>query len=68
MQEELRSLRKIFLESQKGTHLPKSVPNLGSSLLSHGSEHTIQIGMVNENYDIDKISDFVINLLKDGIS
>ena len=68
MQLQLTSLREHFLDSQKGTHLPKSAPNFDSSLLSHGSENTIQNGMVNKNYDIDKNSDFVINLLKDRIS
>ena len=68
MQQQLTSLREHFLESQKGTHLPKSAPNFDSSLLSHGSEHTIENGMVNKNYDIDKNSDFAINLLKDRIS
>ena len=65
MQQQLTSLREHFSESQKSTHLLKSAPNFDSSLLSHGSEHTIQNGMVNKNYDIDKNSDFVINLLKD---
>ena len=68
MQQQLTSLREHFLESQKGTHLPKTAPNFDSSLLSHGSEHTIENGMVNKNYDIDKNSDFAINLLKDRIS
>ena len=66
MQQQITSLLENFLESQKGIHLPKSAPNLGSSLLSHGSEHIIQNGMVNKNHDIDK--NFVINLLKDRIS
>ena len=42
--------------------------NLDFSLLSHGSEHAMQNGMVNKNYDIEKISVFIINLLKGGIS
>ena len=68
VQQQLTSLREHFLESQKGTYLPKNAPNLDSGLLSYGSEHTIQNGMVNKNYDVDKNSDFVINLLKDIIS
>ena len=68
MQQQTTSLGEHFLESQKGTHLPKSAPNFDSSLPAHGSEHTIQNRMVNKNYDIDKNSDFVINLLKDRIS
>ena len=65
MQQQITSLRECFLESQRGTHLPKCTPNLDSSLLSHGLEHTIRNRMVNKNHDIDKNSDFVINLLKD---
>ena len=61
MQQQITSLRGHFLEIQKDTHLPKSAPNLDFSALSHGSEHTIQNGMVNKNYDIDKNSDFLIN-------
>ena len=68
MQQQRTSLREYFLDSQKGTHLPKSSPNLDSSLLLHGSKHTIQNGMVNKNYDSDKNSDFIINLLKGRIS
>ena len=68
VQQQPTSLREHFLESQKGTHLPKNAPNFDSGLLSHGSENTIQNGMVNKNYDIDKNSDFVINFLKDRIS
>ena len=33
----------------------KNSPNLGSRLLSRGSEHTIQNRMVNKNCDNDKI-------------
>ena len=68
VQQQLTSLREHFLKSQKGTYLPKNAPNFDSSLLSYGSEHTIQNGMVNKNYDVDKNSDFVINLLKGRIS
>ena len=68
MQQQLISLREHFLDSQKGTHKPKNSPNLDARLLSHGSEYTIQNGMVNKNYDIDKNSDFIINLLIDRIS
>ena len=68
VQQQLTSLREHFLESQKGTYLPKNAPNFDSGLLSYRSEHTIQNGMVNKNYDVDKNSDFVINLLKDRIS
>ena len=64
MQQQVTSLREHFVDSQKDTHLPKSYPNLESGLLSHGSEHTIQNGMVNKNYNIDKNSDFIVNLLK----
>ena len=38
------------------------------SVLSQGSEHTIQNGMVNKNYGNGNNSVFVINLLKDRIS
>ena len=65
MQQQITSLRGHFLEIQKDTHLPKSAPNLDFSALSHGSEHTIQNGMVNKYYDNDNNSVFVINLLKD---
>ena len=68
MQQQITSLRGHFLEIQKDTHLPKSAPNLDFSALSHGSEHAIQNGMVNKNYDDDNNSVFVINLLKDRIS
>ena len=68
MQQQLTSLCEHFLENQKDTHLRKSALNVDSSLLSHGLEHTIQNRMVNKNYDIDKNSDFAINLLKDKIS
>ena len=68
VQQQLASLREHFLESQKGTYLPKNTPNFDSGLLSYGSEYTIQNGMVNKNYDVDKNSDFAINLLKDRIS
>ena len=67
-QQQLTSLWEHFLESQKGTYLPKNTPNFDTGLLSYGLEHTIQNGMVNKNYDVDKNSDFVINLLKDRIS
>ena len=67
MQQQITGLRGHFLEIQKDTHLPKSVPNFDFSALSHGSEHAIQNGMVNKNYD-DNNSVFVINLLKDRIS
>ena len=50
MQQQITSLREHFSGSQGGTHLPKSAPNLDSSLLSRGSEHTIQNGMVNKNH------------------
>ena len=59
VQQQLTSLREHFSESQKGTHLPKNAPNFDSGLLSHGSEHTMQNGMVNEYYDNDKNSDSV---------
>ena len=59
MQQQLTSFREYFLDIQKGTRLPKSSPNLESSLLSHGSEHTVQNGMVNKNYDIYKNLDFI---------
>ena len=68
MQQKIISLRGHFLEIQKDTHLPKIAPNLDFSALSHGSEHTIQNGMVNKNYDNDNNSVFVINLLNDRIS
>ena len=69
MQQQLTRLRENFIERQKSTHLPKSIHNLDSSLLSNGSEeHAIQNGMVNKNYDIDKNLNFVINLLKGRIS
>ena len=68
MQQQITSLRGHFLEIQKDTHLPKSAPNLDFSALSHGSEHAIQNGMVNKNYDDDNNSVFVINLVKDRIS
>ena len=69
MQQQLTRLRENFIERQKSTHLPKSTRNLDSSLLSNGSEeHTIQNGMLNKNYDIDKNLNFVINLLKGRIS
>ena len=55
----------MFLRESERHNLPKCAPNLDSSLLSHGLEHTIRNGMVNKNHDIDKNSDFVINLLKD---
>ena len=48
MQQQPTNLRGHFLDSQKGTHLLQSSPNLDSSLLSHGSEHTIQNGMVKK--------------------
>ena len=54
VQQQLTNLWEHFLENQKGTYFPKNAPNFGSGLLSHGSEHTIQNGMVNKNYDIDK--------------
>ena len=54
VQQQLASLREHFLESQKGTYLPKNTPNFDSGLLSYGSEYTIQNGMVNKNYDVDK--------------
>ena len=38
------------------------------TFLSHGSEQTIQNGMVNKNYDIETNSDFIIDLLKESIS
>ena len=63
MQQQLASLWEHVLGSQKGTYLPEISPNLDSSLLSHGSEHTVQNGMINNNYDIDKNPDFIINLL-----
>ena len=68
MQQQITSLREHFLSIQKDTHLPKSVPNLDSSVPSHGSEHTIQKGMVNKNHDIDNNYVFVTNLLEDIIS
>ena len=68
IQQQITSLREHFLEIQKDTHLPKSAPNLDFSALSHGSEHSIQNGMVNKNCDNDNNSVFVINLLKDRIS
>ena len=68
MQQQMTSLREHFLEIQQDTHLPKSASNLDFSALSHGTEHTIQNGMVNKNYDNDNNSAFVINLLKDRIS
>ena len=68
MQQQIASLHEHFLEIQKDTHLPKSAPNLDFSALSQGSEHTIQNGMVNKNYDNNNNSVFVINLLKDIIS
>ena len=68
MKQQLTSLREHFLGGQKDTHLPKNSPNMDSIFLSHRLEHTIQNGMVNNNYDIDKNLDFIINLLKDRIS
>ena len=68
MQQQITSLLGHFLEIQKDTQLPKIAPNLDFSALSHGSEHAIQNGMVNKNYDDDNNSVFVINLLKDRIS
>ena len=53
MQQQLTILWEHFLEIQKDTHLLKSVPNLGSSVLSQGWEHAIQNGMVNKKSDID---------------
>ena len=55
MQQQLTSLREHFLDSQKGTQLAKSSPNFDSSLLSNGSEHTIQNGMVNKVMVLTKI-------------
>ena len=46
-------------------HTPKISLHLASSLILHGSEHTFQNRRVNDNYDFDKNSDFIINLLKD---
>ena len=68
MQQQITSLWKHFLAIQKETNLPKSAPNLDFSALSQGSEHTIQNGMANKNYDNDNNSVFVINLLKDRVS
>ena len=68
MQQQLISLWEHFLDNQKGTRKPKNSPNLDSRLLSHGSEHPIEIGMANKNYDIDKNSDLIINLLIHRIS
>ena len=62
MQQQITSLWKHFLAIQKETNLPKSAPNLDFSALSQGSEHTIQNGMANKNYDNDNNSVFVINL------
>ena len=62
-QQKLTSFPEHFLDIQKGIHLRKRSPNLGSSLLSHRSKHTRQ-----KICDIDKNSDFIINLLKDNIS
>ena len=68
MKQQLTSLQEHFLESQKDTLLPKSsLPNLYASLLSHGSEHTIQNEMVKKSYGINTNSEFIINLLKDRI-
>ena len=53
---------------QSERHTPKNSPHLHSSLLSHESEHTVQNRRVNDNYDFDKNSDFIINLLNDRIS
>ena len=67
MQQQITSLQGHFLEIQKYTHLPKSAPNLNFSTLSHRSEHAIQNGIVNKNYDDNNLV-FVFKLLKDRIS
>ena len=64
MQQQITSLREHFSGSQGGTHLPKSAPNLDSSLLSRGSEHTIQNGMVNKNHALTKIRILLLIYLK----
>ena len=63
MQQQMTSLREYFLEGQEGTHLPKSSPNLYSSLMSHGSEQTVQNGNNSKlkKYIIDKNLNFTIN-------
>ena len=58
IQQQITSLREHFLEIQKDTYLPKRVPNLNFSALSNGSEHSIQNGKVNKNYDNDNNSVF----------
>ena len=68
MQQQITSLPRHLLETQEDIHLPKSAPNLDFVALSHGSEHAIQNGMVNKNYDDGNNSVFAINLLKDRIS
>ena len=64
MQQQITSLREHFSRSQGGTHLTKSASNLDSSLLSRGSEHTIQNGMVNKNHALTKIRILLLIYLK----
>ena len=64
MQQQITSLREHFSGSQGGTHLSKSAPNLDSSLLSRGSEHTIQNGMVNKNHALIKFRILLLIYLK----
>ena len=64
MQQQITSLREHFSGSQGGTHLSKSAPNLDSSLLSRGSEHTIQNGMVNKNHALTKFRILLLIYLK----
>ena len=64
MQQLITSLREHFSGSEGGTHLTKSAPNLDSSLLSRGSEHTIQNGMVNKNHALTKIRILLLIYLK----
>ena len=64
MQQQITSLREHFSRSQGGTHLTKSASNLDSSLLSRGSEHTIQNGMVNKNHALTKFRILLLIYLK----